>query len=196
MQPELNWSEAYRSGRYRLCWDFADASPELVAFTAANQLRAGAFALDVGCGSGQDAAFLATLGYRVWGLDICAEALRLARITAEDRGVDVSWLQGNALDLPFNDGQFDFVNDRGCFHHFRDADCGAYAQEVGRILRSGGLLFLRGCARNQVPFNPVTAESLSLTFGSDIFAIESIRPIRLVVDSGNLDGTVAVVRRR
>ena len=31
-------------------------------------------------------------------------------------------MQGSALNLPFNDGQFDFVNDRGCFYHFRDAD--------------------------------------------------------------------------
>ncbi|MGM0867411.1 MAG: class I SAM-dependent methyltransferase [Bacillota bacterium] len=74
--------------------------------------------LDVGCGAGQEAVFLAQHGLNMIGVDLSAEALRIAAEQAKEAGVQVDWLHGNVLDLPVEEQSVDFVNDRGCFHSF------------------------------------------------------------------------------
>ena len=69
-------------------------------------------ALDVGCGEGGDAVWLAGRGWQVTGLDPSAVALDRARHASEAAGVEVSWVLGSLeeaseVDLP--DGGFDLV---------------------------------------------------------------------------------------
>jgi len=74
-------------------------------------------AIDVGCGTGGDAVFLAGLGITTTGVDVSGEALDRARERADAGGVDVTWIEGSALDLPIADGRIDLITDRGCLHH-------------------------------------------------------------------------------
>lgn len=70
------------------------------------RLRPGGSALDVACGSGKLTAELAKIAGpagRVVGLDFSAEMLGVAR--REHRGVE--FVEGDALDLPFDAGEFD-----------------------------------------------------------------------------------------
>ena len=62
--------------------------------------------LDVGCGTGRHSVELATRGYLVTGLDISESMLELARQKADQAGVDVDWVHGNAKDFSF-DAPFD-----------------------------------------------------------------------------------------
>ena len=50
-------------------------------------------ALDVACGSGRNALFLAQKGYRVDAIDISSEGLKLARASAEDQGLRINWIE-------------------------------------------------------------------------------------------------------
>lgn len=77
------WDEAYRSGEYRKYWDYSYASQEIATCAALEIFPRGGVILDVGCGSGSDAVFLATLGFRVKALDISTKALDLVRAKAK-----------------------------------------------------------------------------------------------------------------
>ena len=121
--------------------------------------------LDLGCGTGADAVCLATMNYEVFGVDFSSEALRLAQERAREQGVGVNWHECSALDTPFDDGFFDLIADRGCCHHIGGEQRRQYAQEVGRILRPGGVLFLRGCrASDDGLFFPIDRSSLPQSF--------------------------------
>src|ERR1700692_4663320 len=67
-------------------------------------------ALDVGCGEGADAIWLARRGWTVTGIDISEVAVRRAREAAELAGAMVEWLSGDALQTPFAARSFDLVS--------------------------------------------------------------------------------------
>jgi 2-polyprenyl-3-methyl-5-hydroxy-6-metoxy-1,4-benzoquinol methylase len=108
------WENAYESEEYKH-WEFSYPSPELVALAAARVPRRNARVLDVGCGAGTDAIFMAQCGFTVIGIDISAAALRIAEKRAEESIVEVDWRRGNVLELPIDDESIDFVTDRGLF---------------------------------------------------------------------------------
>ena len=67
-------------------------------------------ALDVGCGEGADAVWLAGWGWEVTALDVSRVALDRAAAAARAAGVDVRWLLGGLVDVPLPAGAFDLVS--------------------------------------------------------------------------------------
>jgi SAM-dependent methyltransferase len=67
-------------------------------------------ALDVGCGEGADAIWLARSGWTVTAIDISDVAVIRAREAAELAGAVVEWVRGDALQTPFPAGSFDLVS--------------------------------------------------------------------------------------
>lgn len=67
-------------------------------------------ALDVGCGEGADAIWLARNGWTVTAIDVSDVALTRARRAAELAGAVVEWVCGDALRAPFPAGSFDLVS--------------------------------------------------------------------------------------
>lgn len=97
--------------------------------------------LDVGSGVGGPSRCLAMeFGCRVTGLDLTAEYCRVARILADRLGIGnlVSYKQGDALDMPFDDDSFDVVWTQHTAMNISDKPK-LYA-EIGRILKPGGKL--------------------------------------------------------
>lgn len=147
MALESFWDRCYRDGSHREHWEAPTVPPELVELVEATAPRGAAdpaTALDLGCGTGLEAVFLARNGHRVIAVDTSVTALALARERAVETGVEVRWSLGSALDLPLDDGSVDLVTDRGCFHIFEPEDRPEYAAEVSRVLRPGGRFLLRG----------------------------------------------------
>lgn len=106
-------------------------------------VRAGMRVLDVGGGVGGPARTLASeFGAIVTVLDLTAEYCRVgAMLTARTGLVDrVTFQQGDALDLPFADGQFDLVWTQHSSMNI--ADKGRLYGEIHRVLRPGGRLAL------------------------------------------------------
>ncbi len=68
--------------------------------------------LDVGCGTGAITVVLATMGYQVTGIDLSPDMLAVARARAEERGLPITLVEGQAEKLPFADGAFDVVFSR------------------------------------------------------------------------------------
>jgi SAM-dependent methyltransferase len=67
-------------------------------------------ALDVGCGEGADAVWLARHGWDVTALDVSHVALERAARHAEQAGVRVRWLHAGLLDASLSPGAFDLVS--------------------------------------------------------------------------------------
>ncbi|MBI4569278.1 MAG: class I SAM-dependent methyltransferase [Planctomycetes bacterium] len=143
MADHIPWDSLYRArGTGRLPWHSGAAEPGLFDLVR-NEIVSRCRALDVGCGQGTEAVFLALAGFEVTGVDISRQALSRAAKLARLLGAKVRLRRADALRLPFRAGAFGFANDRGCFHHVAPPDRARYAAEVARVLRPGGQLFLR-----------------------------------------------------
>ena len=94
--------------------------------------------LDVGCGSGQLALIAARAGAHVTGCDISTNWLEKARERAAFEGLDVTFEEGDAESLPYEDGQFDMVVSLiGAMFAPRPD---LVAAELTRVCRHGGLI--------------------------------------------------------
>src|SRR5207253_92070 len=97
--------------------------------------------LDVGCGIGGPSRYLASVhGCHVTGLDLTEEYCRVSTILAERTGLAdrLSYIPGDARDLPFGDGAFDVVWTQHAAMNIPRKDR-LYA-EMARVLRPGGQL--------------------------------------------------------
>ena len=190
------WDEIYQSGEYRQHWEYAHPSPELCAIVAAGIAPVGATALDLGCGAGREAIFLARCGLQVIGVDISDEALRIARERARRIRVKVDWRQGSVFGLPVADASVDFINDRGLLHLIPERRRSALARELRRVLRPGGVLLIRGSSKSRGTFVPISAKSIDRHFPPSDFTRGPVLPIQMHSDAGAMDGIIAVLRRR
>lgn len=169
------------------------AIAELVGLVAGLGLPAGSTALDLGCGTGAEAVFLARAGFTVVGVDLSRTALRLAREQASAR---VSWCQADVLALPVAAASMDLVTDRGCLHHLPVPHRRHYAGELGRVLRPGGWAFLRGMSEQGQRKIPVTPEVVASLFSSDDFDVTRSYDFTMVGANGHASGCLALLRRR
>jgi SAM-dependent methyltransferase len=140
--------------------------------------------LDVGCGTGEHALFLAERGHQVTGIDFVEEAIRRARVKAAARGVSVEFLVKDALTLRDWDEHFASVIDCGLFHVFSDADRRRYVQGLAHVLEPADRLFLM-CFSDAEPGNEgprrVSRQELYDAF-ADGWEIESIERSQFTVD--------------
>jgi len=141
--PESS-SAAEREGRYfdRLVHASGDFNPftnrgwkTLAERFAAVVPEVGLSVLDVGCGTGQSRRIYRDRSGSYIGIDLSLGALRLAR----RRFPDSSWLQADALGLPFRGASFDAVAFSSVLHHI-DNRRGALLEAL-RVLRPGGWAF-------------------------------------------------------
>lgn len=125
-------------------WDRDETPQELADLVEGERALPPGRALDLGCGTGADAVYLATHGWTVTGVDIVPKALRSARQRAQAAGVDVTWAHGDVAALGTLDlsSPFDLVYDLGCFHGLRDDDRAGYAEGVTRLTAPGATLLL------------------------------------------------------
>jgi SAM-dependent methyltransferase len=133
MLRRLMFNVMYRMGTPR--WDTNVTPPELVAL--ASGLSAGR-ALDLGCGTGTNAIYLAERGWDVVGIDFVGKAIAEARRKAAAAGVKVDFRQGDVTRLGSIEGPFDLAYDIGCFHGVPEARRSAYVAGLRRLLRPGG----------------------------------------------------------
>jgi SAM-dependent methyltransferase len=168
MRPDLFFYRlAYRFGRP--AWDSTDPRPELAGLLAG---RRPGRALDLGCGTGTDAIYLAKQGWDVTGIDFVPEAIATARTHAA--GSAASFVAGDVTHLRQAgvDGPFDLIIDIGCYHAIPAGRRDRYAAEVAAVARPGADFYLAGIADPPATWRllgarGVSAGELRHRFGAD-----------------------------
>src|SRR5215212_159672 len=101
---EQEWNQRYAGSNQ--IWS---GQPNQALVTEVSDLPPGR-ALDVGCGEGADAVWLAQRGWDVTGLDVSRVALDRARLHARDAGVVVRWVRAGLVEAGMPDRGFDLVS--------------------------------------------------------------------------------------
>lgn len=102
----------------------------------------GMTAIELGCGTAYVSAWMTRRGARCIGIDNSERQLETARRLASEHGIDVELIHGNAEDVPYPDGSFDFaVSEYGAAIW---ADPHKWIPEAWRLLRQGGELSFLG----------------------------------------------------
>jgi SAM-dependent methyltransferase len=102
------------------------------------RVRAGQRVLDVACGTGVVAVTAARHGARVTGLDLTPALLERARENSRTAAVEIDWHEGDAENLPFEDGAFDVVLSQ--FGHIFAPRPDVAVAEMLRVLKPGGTI--------------------------------------------------------
>jgi len=192
------WDADYRRQNPPL-WDAGVPSNDLKKAVDDRVIPPGR-AVELGCGSGTDAVFLASKGFDVTAIDIAPTALSRALEKARKAGVQVRWLLADVLNPPRLDS-FDFIYDRGCYHEVRGGNLAAYVETVRRYSHPGTRFLLLAGNINEtvVDYGPprVAEEEIRDDF-SRWFDFEWIRESRFEVASRKALGPLAwsVLMRR
>ncbi|MHC4598366.1 MAG: class I SAM-dependent methyltransferase [Planctomycetota bacterium] len=194
--PEY-WENRYKAGDKP--WDTGTPSPELAKTVEA--LGITGRALDVGCGTGTNAIWMAEQGLDVVAVDIAPTVIVAAREKAEKAGVKgLEIVEGDFFkETPYGGGGFDFVYDRGAFHHHADEPFRkAFAERVWRALKPGGhWLTLCGSTDDEGPGGPPRFSAADIvTAAEPWFLILDLRALEATKSGEGRLGWSALMRRR
>ena len=98
-------------------------------------------AIDLGCGTGSNAIFLAQHGFSVTGVDFATVAIKKARRRASAAGVNVEFLVDDLTDLTVQ-GPFDLLVDYGALDDLRPGDRDLYVRSLLPLTRPGSRYLL------------------------------------------------------
>lgn len=184
--PGNEWDIHYKTGTPP--WETGSPSAEL-ARVIMQQLIAPGRVLELGCGSGINAVWLAQQGFEVTAVDFNALAIAKARARAAAAKVKVHFEQADVLDLPDLGPAFPFFFDRGCFHSVRHLDGGAnrYVKNLQQATAAGatGLILTGNAKEKQDPGPPVVSEADLRAELEPTFKIVQLREFRFDVPYGS-----------
>jgi len=122
-------------------WNMSDPPAMLVEAIEVGKIKA-CKAVDLGCGVGNYAVWLAKQGFDVTGIDISEHAIEHARDLAVRMGVSCSFETADLLgDLKRFRAHFDFAYDWEVLHHIFPEDRDSYLKNVHSMLRPSGMYF-------------------------------------------------------
>lgn len=167
-------------------WDIGRPQPAFEALADAGEIAGSV--LDAGCGTGENALFLAARGFDVVGVDAVEAAVEAARRKALTRGLEAEFIVHDALALEGLGRRFATVVDSGLFHTFDDRERDRYVTSLARVLTLGGryyvLCFSERELREGGP-RRVTQAELHAAFDQPPFHVLSIEAAEM---AANLDG--------
>jgi SAM-dependent methyltransferase len=168
-------------------WDTGAPKESVLTWHAGGLIRGEV--LDIGCGFGDNAVFLAQQGYRVTGIEISPTALRTARERAKDAGVAITFAVGDATELTGYHEIFDTIVDSAMYPCLDPDERVRYAAAAYRAARPGATLlvccFTEGDSAGPHWRRPgVTEHSLLETFGGAGWSDVSVQPFQVVRDDG------------
>ena len=121
-------------------WDIGRPQKEIIQLEQAGEIVGSV--LDVGCGTGENALYLATQKHEVWGIDFTPLAIKKAEEKAAQRNLLVTFLALNALELHTLGRTFDTVIDSGLFHVLNDEERHLFVDSLASVIHLGGTYFM------------------------------------------------------
>ncbi|MFE4047835.1 class I SAM-dependent methyltransferase [Streptomyces sp. YIM B13518] len=139
------WWDDFYADRSRPVPFFAARPDENLVSCVERGLITGSRALDLGCGPGRNALYLAARGFEVDAVDLSPAAVDWARERARETGTrGVRFHRGDVFALTSTEltGPYDLVHDSGCFHHLPPHRRISYLALLDRVLAPGGAFAL------------------------------------------------------
>jgi len=174
----LPWDASYYDGPPP--WDIGQPQPAIVR-SASKGGFAGAV-LDAGCGTGENALHVASLGLSVLGVDVAETALAMARKKAGDRRIEVEFAAADAFHLERLGRMFETVLDCGLFHTFDGDERPRYVASLASVILHDGTLYVL-CFSDDGPDtgpHPISQEELRAAFNpSSGWNVAAIEPERI-----------------
>ncbi len=173
----LPWDASYHPGPAP--WDIGHPQPAIVRLASEGGFSGAV--LDAGCGTGENALQVASLGLSVLGVDVAETALAMARAKADERGIKVEFAAADAFHLERLDRTFETVLDCGLFHSFDVEERPRYAASIASVTDNNGTLYVLCFSDNDPDTgpHPISQEELRAAFkrsnGWDVAAIEPDR---------------------
>jgi SAM-dependent methyltransferase len=131
------WNSFYEDRNKRIPF-FVDSPDEnLVNYVESGRLQPGRV-LELGCGPGRNAIYLAQLGFQVDAVDLSTEGLQWARERAAEKEVKINFIQGNIFKMNFPHNHYDLIYDSGCFHHVPPHRRVSYLELLNNCLKKDG----------------------------------------------------------
>lgn len=172
------FDEAYRGTPP---WDIGRPQSAFVRLFEKGLLRESP-ALDVGCGTGENALFLAANGLDVTGIDAAPMAIEKAKGKARKRGIEAAFLVHDALELSTLGKTFSTVIDSGLFHVFGNRERVRFRNQLHAVMRPGATYAML-CFSEKEPTDwdgprRVTEAEIREIFAAPKFRIRSIDETR------------------
>ncbi len=139
----INLRQLFFEFQYRFSkppWDSGVTPPEVTRFIESNSKRGRA--LDLGCGTGTNAIYLAQQGFQVVGVDFSAKAIATARAKAKHANLAIDFYVADVTRLEFLREPFDYVLDIGCFHGVDSTRRDEYVAHLARLTKPGSTFML------------------------------------------------------
>jgi SAM-dependent methyltransferase len=172
------WDASYHDGPAP--WDIGRPQQAVLRLAAE-----GAFTstvLDAGCGTGENALHLASLGLSVLGVDVAETALAIARKKADERGLEVEFAAADAFELDRLGRRFETVLDCGLFHTCDGDERPRYVASLASVTQHDGMLYVL-CFSDEGPDtgpHPVSRDDLRAAFNARTgWSLTAIDPDRL-----------------
>jgi SAM-dependent methyltransferase len=180
----MHWDRQYRG--CRPIWDSDQPTSELVR-TVEEEAITPCRTLELGCGTGTNAVWLAQHGFAVTAIDVSPTAILRARDRATEAHVAVRCLLGDLRDLRPREEPYDFFVDCGCFGAVQLRDSAGYLEALRRLTRPGSMgLVLTG--NDHEPEDelgpPVLSEKQLRAYFSECFEIVRLREFRFDAHQG------------
>jgi SAM-dependent methyltransferase len=136
------WDRFYADRSRPVPFFVAKPDENLVSYLDRNLVTPGsgpdrARALDLGCGPGRNALYLASSGFDIDAVDLSPAAIAWAQDRARETGVEVRFHCGDAFTMEL-EGPFHLIYDSGCFHHLPPHRRVSYLALLDRVLAPGG----------------------------------------------------------
>jgi SAM-dependent methyltransferase len=190
------WDASYDDGPAP--WDIGEPQPAVVRLVA-DHAFAGAV-LDAGCGTGENALYVASHGLSVLGVDVAETALATARAKAHARGIEIEFTAADAFQLELLGRTFDTVLDCGLFHTFDGDERERYAANLASVVKPDGTVYVL-CFSDNGPDtgpHPISQEELRAAFkpstGWDVASVEPDR-VRTRIHEDGAPAWLATIRK-
>jgi SAM-dependent methyltransferase len=170
-------------------WDVEGPQPTVERLASTGAIEGPV--VDVGCGTGENALYLAAEGYRVVGVDGSPRAIERARRKRFERGLDgpTEFVVGDALSLPDVSAlgphrPFGTALDSAVYHQFPRDEVSRYLRAVRSVLRPGGRFHVLAFSEREPDgWGPrrVPRAELASAFDGDGWALEGLDRVRFAM---------------